>query len=147
MKLRARLEGGELLKAELKARERRYAAYHVEVGLMDAKNAYKAHIQEFGRPEKSIPQRPFLSMARSIHRKEWLNILVQMIRQGAKSKEAMTEVGKYMKENVKEAIKSPWLYERNAAATVRKKGFDFPLVETEKMYQAVRYKVIRGVKQ
>ena len=45
-----------------------------------------------------------------------------------------------MVQNIKKAINNSD-YPRNAVSTIKKKGFDFPLIETRDMYNSLTFRV------
>ena len=84
----------------------------IEAGIInDEENAKKALYNEFGTDK--IPARPFI-------RPE--------------------QIGSKMVQNIKKAINNSD-YPRNAVSTIKKKGFDFPLIETRDMYNSLTFRV------
>ena len=109
--------------------------------------AYISLIQEFGTADGRIPARP--------HHREWfdskINIMKNLIikemnaiHEGKISFDDMlATLGEYGKNELKNVIikkSTP----PNAPATVRKKGFNDPLIETGKMRDSAKYKIIKG---
>ena len=110
---------------------------------------YIGSIQEFGVPDKSppIPSRPFtrqwfdgnLAKTKNKSRKILENILDGNIT----VKEGLEELGFYGATGIKQSIvqlKKP----PNAPMTIRKKGFDDPLIETGQMRDTVNHKEFIG---
>ena len=106
--------------------------------------AYVATIQEFGTPR--IPARPFMRPAVADHGGEWMQMLADGARaslNGGPAPEQVLElVTMAAAGNVAEkiqAVTSPPL----SPVTVKRKGFDKPLVDTGQMIQSVTGKVER----
>ena len=97
----------------------------IEAGIIDdEENAMKALWNEFGTDK--IPARPFIRRGLD-NIEEELN----------KSPE---QIGGKMVQNIKKAINDS-NYPRNAVSTVKKKGFDFPLIDTREMYNSLTFRV------
>lgn len=97
----------------------------IEAGIIDdEENAMKALWNEFGTDK--IPARPFIRRGLD-NIEEELN----------KSPE---QIGVKMVQNIKKAINDS-NYPRNAVSTVKKKGFDFPLIDTREMYNSLTFRV------
>ena len=96
----------------------------IEAGIINnPEDAEKALYNEFGT--EKIPARPFI--------RRGLDDL------DIKDK-TPSDIGRQMVSNMRNAILRSD-YVRNAPSTVRKKGFDFPLVETGDMYKHLTFKV------
>ena len=106
--------------------------------------AYVATIQEFGTGR--IPARPFMRPAVADHAGEWMDMLAQgakaSLTGGPAPEQVLELVTLAAAGNVAEkiqAVTSPPL----SPATVKRKGFDKPLVDTGQMLQSVTGKVER----
>lgn len=106
--------------------------------------AYVATIHEFGAPSQGIPPRPFMRPAVQDHGQQWLDLL----RQGAARAAQGGISGRDVLEMVVlraagdvarkiQAVTAPGLKD----ATVKRKGFAKPLVDTGQMIQSVTGKV------
>lgn len=121
----------------------------VEVGFLNNSNdiAYIAFLNEFGhkaRDGSSVPERPFMRDAlkkyAESYRKETIHNIHSIILGALSVSSVLEHSGKFWKEKFKHSIidfHSPG----NAPATILKKGFDKPLVDTGKMTASVDYKV------
>lgn len=108
--------------------------------------AYVATIHEFGAPSQGIPARPFMRPTVAEKGQSWVDLLGQGAKasmNGGPTPEAVLEavtlraagdVAKSIR-----AVSSPPL----KPATVARKGFDKPLVDTGQMLQSVTGKVER----
>ena len=99
----------------------------IEAGIIDdEENAMKALWNEFGTDK--IPARPFI-------RRGLDNIEKELDKKPE-------QIGSKMVQNIKKAINDSD-YPRNAISTVKKKGFDFPLIETRDMYNSLTFRVTK----
>lgn len=123
------MNNDEMIKTLFRNIEEEITGYYVEAGIInDKENATKALYNEFGT--EKIPERPFI-------RRGFDNIETIV-----KNANSPSEVGEQMVKNMKKAILRSE-YPRNAPSTIKKKGFDFPLVEHWDMYHNLTYKVGR----
>ena len=121
------MKNDEMVKNLFKDIKKEIAEYVIEAGIInDEKNATKALYNEFGT--EKIPERPFI-------RRGFDNI-----EKIVKNANTPSEVGNQMVKNMKKAILRSE-YPRNAPSTIKKKGFDFPLVEYGDMYNSLTYRV------
>lgn len=126
------MNNDEMVKTLFKEIREEIAGYTIEAGIInDEINATKALYNEFGT--EKIPERPFI-------RRGFDNI-----EKIVKNANSPSEVGEKMVNNMKKAIMRSE-YPRNAPSTVKKKGFDFPLIEYGDMYKNLTYKV-GGIKK
>jgi hypothetical protein len=136
------LEGGAKLLIELKARSRRWKSAAVDAGFFEQGIATTANIQEYGATQANIPPRAFMRTTFMLRNQEWRDSLAAELREGKTAKEALKTCGLAMGKNIRETLQNaPQIFQANAKATVRKKGFDFALLETGAMFKAVRYQV------
>lgn len=99
----------------------------IEAGIInDEENTKKAIYNEFGTDK--IPARPFI-------RRGLDNIEKELDK-------TPEQIGSKMVQNIKKAINDS-NYPRNAVSTVKKKGFDFPLIETRDMYNSLTFRVTK----
>ena len=97
----------------------------IEAGIInDEENAKKALYNEFGTDK--IPARPFI-------RRGLDNIEKELDKKPE-------QIGSKMVQNIKKAINNSD-YPQNAISTIKKKGFDFPLIETRDMYNSLTFRV------
>lgn len=97
---------------------------------------------EFGT--EKIPARPFLRKTFLKKKSVWLDYsesLVNQILDGKLNrKNALKLMGERMRDDIKKTmvdLKTP----KNAPSTIKKKGFDDPLIDTKKLLNAVEYRV------
>ena len=113
----------------------------VSAGLLDAKNATKAAINEYGTSK--IPQRPFMRTAVSKYGKSWgvkSAKAVQSVVKGMPISQVTELVGMQMKSDISKALTNgPWT--PNAASTIAKKGSSRPLIDTGELRASITYKV------
>ncbi len=109
----------------------------VEVGLRN----------EFGVESERIPERSFLRTTLEEHKKKYFAQATKVIKASIKQRKPIDKtlslVGQSMESDIKrkiETLKDPG----NAKFTIKKKGFDNPLVETGHMRQSIRYEVRTG---
>jgi len=96
--------------------------------------------------EEHIPPRPFMQPTFNNEKSKWLAVLAKVINKQQENpdvKKALTNVGVVAQDDVKASI-DEWAKNgtpRNAPATINKKGFDSPLIETGHMRDSVHFKV------
>lgn len=113
----------------------------IKSGLMDDDELVKiGTYNNYGT--EHIPARPFIGKALRnldlsglsdnylINDKEQINNKIQSI-------------GNKMDENIRNSITN-MEYIDNAPSTIRKKGFNFPLVETGRMYEKINHKIVNN---
>jgi hypothetical protein len=112
-----------------------------------------AKINEFGATIKRgkkiirIPARPFMRLAtmnfKDKHTAIMQSLSKKIMRGQLKPEQALAQIGMFMEGLIVDSIKSgPW--KRNSPATIAKKGFDKPLIDTAQMWQAVTSKVVKS---
>ena len=102
-------------------------------------NAAKAQANEYGNPERNVPARPFMRRSgRRIEREigAFMDEHYSGL-DGGLSEASAEELGAWMEGIVKRTIDA-WRYPRNRPSTVRRKGFNKPLVDTGEMRDSVR---------
>lgn len=108
--------------------------------------AYIATVHEFGTPNARPPARPFMRPAVQNYGQEWMDTLAQgakaSLNGGPTPEQVLELVTLQAAGNVAEkiqAVTAPPL----SPVTIRRKGFDKPLVDTGQMIQSVTGKVER----
>lgn len=103
-----------------------------------------AALNEFGVPSHGQPPRPFMRRAIEARAGAWVhNFGVALKATKLDTAKALGLVGQNMKDDIQQSIrdlKSPPL----APYTIKKKGFDKPLIETSFMLQSVAFRVTSG---
>ena len=99
-------------------------------------------INEFGSPSKNIPSRPFMRTSTE-EMKKVIKYFVRAMRKRKKpwvgSIEA-NEIGRLGRTIIQDTIIN-WDTPPNAPSTVKRKGFDNPLLETELLQKSVEYDI------
>jgi hypothetical protein len=126
------------------------SAKDVDVGFFPEHIHPEAHVpvatvaawQEFGTNGiHPTPARPFMRYAVANYSGEWADIIrVSLKATGYDAKAALTAAGQLATMRIKSIIKA-WDAPPNAPSTVRAKGFNDPLIETQYMLRHVTYKV------
>ena len=108
-----------------------------------------AYINEFGLG--NVPARPFVRLylyPKKLQRvmNEYRNRYNEQIRQGVKppitsAKNVLKDVGILGQVEMRDIILSNTILQPNALKTIELKGFDYPLVETGRLVEAIKYKV------
>lgn len=94
---------------------------------------------EFGTGRS--PPRPFMRFSVMHFSSEWADIIrVSLKATNYDAKAALTAAGQLASMRIQAVIKA-WSEPPNAPATIRKKGFNDPLIETQYMMRHVTYKV------
>ena len=108
-------------------------------------NGQLLEIMQNGSPSKGIPPRPVLDVAME-HSREVVSLLehdcVGAVFGSGTVEEAFEKAGQDMLEIVRETFGSEELAS-NDPKTVKRKGFDSPLIETGALREAINYKVRR----
>ena len=127
--------------------------YKLTVGWFDSKYEngtpvqQVAMIQEFGSPEKNIPPRPFMRVAKMEHEKEWKEQMAKSMKgvhKGRKTeKQALDELGETVVKDIRQAIMDvyfPPLKDPTLKARRRKGNYsEKPLIDTQKMFDSLKY--------
>lgn len=107
--------------------------------------AHVAAIHEWGAPEAGIPARPFLRPAVTKHTDEWADKLADKVSDvmdgKMTAKQAWEIVADGAMGDIKQSIadvNTPAL----KAATVKRKGFDKPLVDSALLLQSINQRII-----
>lgn len=125
----------------------RYGAGEGAVGVPVAKIA---RIQEFGAAITKgktvivIPSRPFMRMAWakfSANRPTLQKAIARkIIEKGLSAEKALAQIGLELENCIASSIRDGG-WQRNAASTIAKKGFDAPLRDTKHMFKTINSKV------
>ncbi len=148
-KVKSNLRGLAALKKKMKS----ITQYSAQAGYYDNKHptagisyAYLASIHEYGTRDGRIPQRDFITRAYL----DWATSIKDdaekaardIIYRGVPVRTALKKIadeGAVFITNAAYSFDSP----ANAASTIRKKGFDNPLIETGKLANGVKTKVVK----
>src|SRR5674476_120151 len=96
-----------------------------------------AAIQNFGAPAAGIPPRPFFSNVVAAGRRKWGDEMAKiLVAKDYDAKAALNDMGDSIKGEIVDSINNG-SYAPLKPATVRKKGFDKPLVDTAVMVRSV----------
>ena len=93
----------------------------------------------FGVPNDNIPARPFLDVGFKKGIKDYIKLMHIQIKLGLPITDTIDDIGNHAVTNIQLYImnlKEP----RNAPSTIKKKGYNNPLVETRQMMEAVNFK-------
>lgn len=100
-----------------------------------------ATYNEYGT--RRIPSRPFIAIATD-ESKGWQGEVKKQI-SGFKSSAdvdgALSSIGEQMKKDIKGVIGNKSKLARNASSTIARKGHDYPLIDTWKLFEAIDYEV------
>lgn len=100
-----------------------------------------AAVQNFGAPSRGIPPRPFFTNMVKEHQNEWAPQAAQLLRQNKYDvKKTLMVLGEAIAGQLRQSIvdtNEPPL----APATVARKGFEKPLIDTGHMINSVDYEV------
>ena len=89
----------------------------------------------------SIPPRPFFRNTIAAHRHEWPQQAAAILRQNGDVRQTLALMGEGIKGQIAESIQN--LHEpANAPATVRKKGFDKPLIDTGTLWRSIGSEIV-----
>lgn len=99
-----------------------------------------ATINEYGVPEHNQPPRPFMRYTVAKSKKKWIDILQDILPENMDVERSLNILGDVVSEDVSQMI-SAFAIPANAPSTIRKKGFNDPLVDTGLMRDSVGWKV------
>lgn len=101
-------------------------------------------VQNFGAPKRGIPARPFFSgMVKSKSGGWGAAVAANLRATNYDVPVAMARVGEGIKGQLQQSIRDLWAPPL-APATVKRKGFDKPLIDTGHMINSVAYAVDKG---
>ncbi|HCT5325253.1 TPA: hypothetical protein OT022_001668 [Morganella morganii] len=103
--------------------------------------AQVGYIQEYGAPEAKIPPRPFFRAVINEGKQAWPAILASGVEhyQGD-VKSALALLGEQIVGELSQSVRD-WNSPPNAPATIAKKGFNKPLIDTGQMANSFSYEV------
>lgn len=84
----------------------------------------------------SIPPRPFFRNTIAAHRHEWPQQAAAILRQNGDVRQTLALMGEGIKGQIVETIQN-FSQPANAPATVRKKGFDKPLIDSSTLWRSI----------
>ncbi len=96
---------------------------------------------ELGVESKKIPSRPFLRKSVDENKEEieaFLKSQAKRVMNGVPAEKILKETGAFQVSLIQEKIENG-SYEKNADATIQRKGSDKPLIDTGRMRQSVHY--------
>ena len=100
-----------------------------------------AAVQEFGSPSRNIPPRPFFRNMIARKHNEWPSAVAELLKANNYNvTKALMQTGEGIKGQLQQSIKdtnTPPL----APATIKRKGFSTPLIDTGHMINSIDYKV------
>lgn len=98
-----------------------------------------AMANEFGG--KNRPPRPFMRYTIKSRKRKWRKIVQDLLPQYMDNVKGLFEkLGDYCKEDLENTIRD-WSVPPNAPSTIKKKGFNDPLVDSGQMMSSVRWRV------
>lgn len=110
----------------------------IKAGIMnDDKLVEIATYNNYGT--EHIPARPFIGKA--INNLDFSGFTDSYLHNTGKLNNEIQEIGHNMQKNIRKSILNREFVD-NAPSTIKKKGFNFPLVETGNMYDKVNYKIV-----
>ena len=148
----ARIDGGTKWKDRLKSIQRAMADKpELKVGFLENATypdgtsvALIAAIQNFGAPRVGIPPRPFFSNVIARDQEKWPEQVARLLKaENYNAERALALMGESIQGEIRESIiqtNSPPL----KPATVDRKGFEKPLIDTSHMLNSVDYIVVKG---
>lgn len=135
---------GELARVLKTLRDADRAAVHVGVLAVNEDVALRATVNEFGSPEKNIPERSFLRKTfdekRTPLRDVQKRALSRVIAGKITVEEGLSIIGQWFQREVQRTITDTYS-PPNAPSTIAKKGSSHPLIDTGEMRQAIAYEV------
>lgn len=103
--------------------------------------AMVAAIQDFGAPSQGIPPRPFFRNTIAAHKSEWPGEMAQVLKaQDFDAEKTLSHMGARVTGEIQDSIENG-AYAPLKPATIARKGFDKPLIDTARMQRSVTYKV------
>lgn len=122
--------------------------YYLDVGIFsdrvdrfdnnELNNAEIGALMEFGSVEDNIPPRPFLSLlVRGVKARAKINKKI------GKAKNILNSLGEYLIKKLYRAFNTRGFgtWAPNAPLTVKKKGFNKPLIDTRQLLNSISYRI------
>ncbi|MFU8618185.1 MULTISPECIES: hypothetical protein [Neisseria] len=142
------MRGGDRFRRHLSELAARAATTKVRVGIIEQANydgsdgesvAQVAFWNEYGTA--TVPPRPFFRNTIAEHKDEWPKQAAEMLEaNGGDVRQALADMGEVVKGQIKMTIQD-FREPPNAAATVKQKGFDKPLIDTGTLWRSIDYEV------
>lgn len=142
------MRGGDKFRQRLAELAKQEKTAKVRVGIIEQANyegsdgesvAQVAFWNEYGTA--TIPPRPFFRNTIAEHKDEWPKQAAEMLEaNGGDVRQTLELMGKGVKGQIVETIQD-FREPPNAAATVKKKGFDKPLIDTGTLWRSIDYEV------
>ena len=142
------MRGGDKFRQRLAELAAQATTAKVRVGIIEQANydgsdgesvAQVAFWNEYGTA--TIPPRPFFRNTIAEHKDEWPKQAAEMLEaNGGDVRQALADMGEVVKGQIKMTIQD-FREPPNAAATVKKKGFDKPLIDTGTLWRSIDYEV------
>lgn len=142
------MRGGDKFRQRLAELAKQAATAKVRVGIIEQANyegsdgesvAQVAFWNEYGTA--TIPPRPFFRNTIAEHKDEWPKQAAEMLEaNGGDVRKTLELMGEGVKGQIVETIQA-FREPPNAAATVKKKGSDKPLIDTGTLWRSIDYEV------
>ena len=140
------MRGGDKFKAALKQAVDKAASGTVRVGIIESQTypngesvAQVAYWNEYGTA--TIPARPFFRNTIAEKQGEWADKAAELLKQSDDTNHALALIGEGVKGDIVETIQN-FREPENAPSTVKRKGFDKPLVDTGDLWRAIQSEVV-----
>lgn len=138
------MRGGDKFRKRLAELAAQAATAKVRVGIIEQANydgsdgesvAQVAFWNEYGTA--TVPPRPFFRNTIAEHKDEWPKQAAEMLEaNGGDVRQALADMGEVVKGQIKMTIQD-FREPPNAAATVKQKGFDKPLIDTGTLWRSI----------
>lgn len=140
------MRGGGKFKSALREAAKKAAGGKVKVGIVEQATyengrsiAQVAYWNEYGTA--TIPPRPFFRQTIAEHKDEWPEKAAAVMRRnGGDATQTLELMGESVKGQLVETIQN-FREPPNAESTVRKKGFNKPLIDTGTLWRSIGYEV------
>lgn len=140
------MRGGGKFKAALKQAVDKAAGGTVRVGIIESQTypdgesvAQVAYWNEYGTA--TIPARPFFRNTIADKQGEWAEKAAELLKQSDEPDQVLALIGEGIKGDIVTAIQN-FTDPPNADSTVKRKGFDKPLVDTGDLWRAIQSEVV-----
>lgn len=140
------MRGGGKFKAALKQAVDKAAGGTVRVGIIESQTypdgesvAQVAYWNEYGTA--TIPARPFFRNTIAEKQGEWADKAAELLKQSDDTNHALALIGEGVKGDIVETIQN-FREPENAPSTVKKKGFNKPLIDTGDLWRAIQSEVV-----
>lgn len=140
------MRGGGKFKAALKQAVDKAAGGTVRVGIIESQTypdgesvAQVAYWNEYGTA--TIPARPFFRNTIAEKQDEWAEKAAELLKQSDDTNHALALIGEGVKGDIVKTIQN-FSDPPNADSTVKRKGFNKPLVDTGDLWRAIQSEVV-----